>query len=153
MISMQFITNGNAFPFKDEEHFENHCHYLFRTEKEQYRTNNSTKENVLLLPIADKWNICRFGEDLGKRKAFETEFINRYKNIAVEQLCMLRADYMDADAFVFTPPMIENALELADEINNEFGTVVLLVAHCDQMENYLHIHFIIRLADKEPVPA
>lgn len=146
---MQFITNGKAFPFHDEEHFINHCHYLFRTEKSQIRTNNSTKNNVLLLPIADKWNICPFGEDVRKRRAFENEFINRYKDIAVEQLCMLRADYMDSEAFVFTPAMMENALELAEQINKEFGTVLVVVAHCDQMQNYLHIHFIVRIAELE----
>lgn len=142
---MDFKGDGFLL-FNNESHLKNHLHYLLRTESHQERTNEHTKKNLLFIPTkTGNVDVSVFSESLNERKLFEKKFMKEtLGDLSYKDLCMGRFDWPDSKEYGFTNEMKGKVFKMIAEIEEQFGKVLLCVAHLDQLETYVHIHFLVQ---------
>ena len=131
-----------------KEHFDNHICYLFRTEKSQIRVNHETKNNLLFLPDGKKVVVIPFSGKLEERRMQERKFLDSVKDIPFGCIAMGRFEWEDPHVFYFTERMKDKVIDMFSKIEQSEGHVLLAVGHVDQMEHYVHIHFLVRVKEK-----
>lgn len=140
---MEFTGNG-FFEFKDENHAKNHIQYLLRTEEDQRHTNEYTKENIVfLMDDMDAEQYFTFPEALEDRKSFEKIYLGLVDDVSFKNLAMGRYEWKDPDVYTFTDEMVHKVFAMGRRIEAGIGSVTLAVAHLDQRENYVHVHFLV----------
>lgn len=140
---MEFTGDG-FFSFDNEEKLNETLQHLLRTEPDQHATNEFTGENIFFLTRdMDKEEYITFPEELDDRKEFEDTYLNFFKEVDFNKLAAGRFEWKDDEELVFTDEMIHKVFEMMKSIEERTGLVVLAVGHLDQLENYVHVHFLI----------
>lgn len=146
---MEFTGEG-FLGFENEEQLTETLQHMLRTEPDQQETNEHTGENIVLLtenPDAEEY--FTFPEELDVRKEMEGIYAESRKELPYKEWAMGRFEWKDDDAFVFTDEMFHKAFALMKKTEDTVGAVALAVAHLDQLENYIHVHFLVYPYEEE----
>ena len=118
--------------------------HMLRTEPDQQETNEHTVDNIVFLTEnLDAEEYFTFPEELDVRKEMEGIYAEFRKEVPYKNLAMGRFEWKDDDAFSFTDEMVHKAFALMKKTEETVGAVVFAVAHLDQLENYIHVHFLV----------
>lgn len=144
------FTGDGFFGFDNEEQLNENLQHMLRTEPDQLGTNEHTGENIMFLTEnLDAEEYFTFPEELDVRKEMEIIYADFSKEVPYKKLAMGRFEWKDDEAFSFTDEMVHKAFAMMKKTEETVGAVVLAVAHLDQLENYIHVHFLVYPFEEE----